>query len=102
MHQPDFPFHVDDLARFQFNDKESKKQTEEEVRDLQKNRRPTPLPHDYAETSSSSVPSVLCGELGSCISEWSVYSLGYPALGVPHGCALLPRGDYLPHRHDEL
>jgi hypothetical protein len=28
--------HVDDLARFQFDDKEGKKRTEEEVRDLQK------------------------------------------------------------------
>jgi hypothetical protein len=53
---------MDDPPRLQFDDEEGKKRTEEEVCHLQAHHKPTPLPHDCGEKSSTSVHSALFDE----------------------------------------
>jgi hypothetical protein len=67
------------LRDAEFDDEEGKQRTKEQGSRQQAHHRPTPLPYDCAGTFSRSAHGSVLGEPASYTSEWSVYSLEYPA-----------------------
>ena len=71
--------YMDDFPRFQFNDEEGKKRTEEEVYHLQEITGPHQGQHDCGGMSSNSGYELVLDESASYTFESYVYSPEYPA-----------------------